>query len=163
MVSNKTDPAAAYRRNNILTANPMELVVMLFDGVIKDLSQAKLAIETEKIEIAHKKLINAQDIIAELMLSLNPKMAISETIMPVYEFILQELEAINTSKDALKILPLQELVSDWRGIWQDVAISVKTSGTSSLQSEVIADLTMPQRTQSVRPSSPAPLFAGARG
>jgi flagellar protein FliS len=158
----KTDPAAAYRRNNILTANPMELVVMLFDGIIKDLSQSKIAIEACKIELAHNKLINAQDIVAELMLSLNTKMEISDTIMPVYEFILTELEAINTSKDVARITPLLELVSDWRGIWQDVAINVKSTGTISLQSEVIADLTTPQRPQSARPTSPAQLFTRAR-
>ncbi|MDR0819845.1 MAG: flagellar export chaperone FliS [Oscillospiraceae bacterium] len=123
MVAKQTDTVAAYRRNSILTASPMDLILMLFDGIRKDLLQTKAALERGQIETAHAKLMNAQAIITELLNSLDLKLDLAQGIVPVYDFIYTELVEINTSKDTARIDPLLELVSEWREIWQAVADS----------------------------------------
>ena len=125
MVAKQTDSVAAYRRNSILTASPMELIIMLFDGIRKDLLQAKAALEKGQIEVAHSKLMNAQAIITELLNSLDLKMELAQDIVPVYDFIYNELVAINITKDINRIDPLLGLVSEWRDIWQSVSTSAR--------------------------------------
>ena len=42
-----TNAQEVYRQQKILTASPMELILMLYDGIRKDLLQAQIAIEKE--------------------------------------------------------------------------------------------------------------------
>ncbi|MDR2530435.1 MAG: flagellar export chaperone FliS [Oscillospiraceae bacterium] len=125
MVARQTDSVAAYRRNSIMTANPMELVIMLFDGIRRDLLQAKALLQRTQLEAAHAKLINAQEIVTELLNSLDLKLDLAQEIVPIYDFIYNELVAINITKDAERIDPLMELVTEWREIWQSVANAVR--------------------------------------
>jgi len=124
--ANQSGSVAAYRRNTILTASPMELILMLFDGLRKDLLLAKGALERDQIEVAHNKLMNAQAIITELINSLDLKNPLSQDILPVYDFIFNELIALNASKAVKQIDPLLELISEWRDIWQEVADSTRS-------------------------------------
>jgi flagellar protein FliS len=108
-----------------MTANPMELVIMLFDGIRRDLLQAKALLQRTQLEAAHAKLINAQEIVTELLNSLDLKLDLAQEIVPIYDFIYNELVAINITKDAERIDPLMELVTEWREIWQSVANAVR--------------------------------------
>ena len=125
-VVNQTDSIAAYRRNSILTAGPMELIIMMFDGLRKDLMLSKSAIERNQIETAHARLMNAQAIITELINSLDLKNSMSHDILPIYDFMFNELIAINTNKNVEQIEPLLELVTEWREIWQSVADATRS-------------------------------------
>ncbi|MDR0936605.1 MAG: flagellar export chaperone FliS [Oscillospiraceae bacterium] len=115
----------AYRRQKILTASPIELIVLLYDGLHKDIAIAQLSISKGQNETAHKKLINAQAIVTELINSLNLDFAIAQDLLPLYEFLLRSLIEVNSSKDA-KVLPdLLEIVDDLRATWVDVADSTR--------------------------------------
>jgi len=60
-----------YRQTQIQTAKPEQLLLMLYDGAISFLKKAKVAIKNKNIEEAHTFLIRVQDILIELMSSLN--------------------------------------------------------------------------------------------
>ena len=68
--------ARTYRANSVLTASPGQLVLMLYDGVLKALARARAAFEQpgddpRRIELINQQLIHAQAILAELQSGLN--------------------------------------------------------------------------------------------
>ena len=93
-----TNAQEVYRQQKILTASPMELILMLYDGIRKDLLQAQIAIEKKNMQMAHDKLINAQDIVIELINSLDFKYSISNELLSIYEFLQKLLQDINVKR-----------------------------------------------------------------
>ena len=55
-----------YLKNQIETSSPEQILILLYDGAIKFLNQAKIGIQNKDIELTHNNLIKAQNIISEL-------------------------------------------------------------------------------------------------
>ncbi len=109
-----------YKVQEITTADPMALIVMLYSGCIKQLKLARMAIAEKKYEDANTSLKKAQDIIAELMISLDFKYDVSKELMEIYTFIHSEIISINVAKDADRIEPVIKLLSGLREAWVKV-------------------------------------------
>lgn len=112
-----TNVQEVYRKQRILTASPMELILMLYDGLRKDLLQAQIAIKNKNMQMAHNKLINSQDIVTELINSLDFKYSISNDLLSIYEFMQKLLQEINVKKDLTLIPEAMELVENLRDAW----------------------------------------------
>lgn len=108
----------SYVENGVLTANPAELTLMLYDGCIKFLKQARLFIDRNDINKAHNAFVRAQDIITELVNSLNMGYGISENLVSIYEYMLNQIINANVEKNAALTEPVIELLVDLRDTWQ---------------------------------------------
>lgn len=115
-----TNAYEKYRKQEVTTANPVGLIVMLYNGCIKRLKLARIAIEKKDYEDANSNLKRAEDIIEELMASLNLKYEISGNLLSLYTFMYEEIVRINISKDAGKIEPLLKIISSLRDTWVKV-------------------------------------------
>ncbi|MCA9766041.1 MAG: flagellar export chaperone FliS [Carnobacterium sp.] len=108
-----------YKQNQILNATPKKLVVMLYEGAIKNLKLAELSAAEKKIEQTSNALIKAQDIIQELMATLDFKNGgeVAESLNQLYDYFITELINANRSKDPESIkkirIPLEELRDTW--------------------------------------------------
>lgn len=109
-----------YKRHDVLMANPVELIVMLYNGCIKQLKLAQIAIGENNMEQTNVSLQKAQDIVMELMMSLDLSYEISGELMNLYEFISREIVLINASKDVQSIGPIIEMLSSLRDAWTQV-------------------------------------------
>ncbi len=116
-----------YKQDYIVTANPMDLIIMLYDGVIKQLKLTRILIDSKSMEKAHKCLTKAQDIILELLKSLDMNYKISADLMKLYDFYLSELVQINITKDVARIEPILEMFESLKEAWQ----TIKNSGTNN--------------------------------
>ena len=115
--------ANAYQKYNaqkVVTANPVTLIVMLYDGCIKQLKLAQLAIDKKDCEATNTHIKKAQDIVSELLNSLDLKFPISQDLMALYEFMLREMRRINTVKNRDDIDPLVGMLSGLRDTWAQV-------------------------------------------
>ena len=121
------DAYDVYRRQGVLTASPIELIIMLYDGLRKDILIAERAIQKNDAPLAHQNLVKAQDIVSELINCLDLSLSISKDLLALYDFILHELEAINVTKDAERVPPLLEIVGTLRDTWQEISISNRGS------------------------------------
>ncbi|MFZ5945229.1 MAG: flagellar export chaperone FliS, partial [Bacillota bacterium] len=65
------NPYAQYKQQSVNTATPEKLLLMLLDGAVKFSGQARRALEEKDVEKANYYLIRCQDIVLELMGSLN--------------------------------------------------------------------------------------------
>ena len=126
-----TNPYREYKKQDIMMSNPLDLIVMLYTGCIKQLKLAKGAIENKKIEEANMGLQKAQNILTELTASLDFNYEIADDLARLYDFMLNEMIRINIKKDATTIDPLIDMLSKLRDSWVQVQREIRTKGTVS--------------------------------
>ena len=119
------NPYAEYKKTQIETATPEQLILMLYDGAIKFLVQAKIKInnkDPKKIEECNNSLIRAQDIIYELIKSLDMERGgdIAQNLFSLYEFMLHQLMQANMDKDPKPITVVLTMIKDLRDTWTEV-------------------------------------------
>jgi flagellar protein FliS len=109
-----------YKKHNVMMANPMELVIMLYNGAIKQMHLAEISITGKDLEAANEHLQSSQDIVMELMMGLDLSYGIAQDLLQLYEYVHHEIMGINTSKDAAGIAPLIGIMSSLRDAWEQV-------------------------------------------
>ncbi len=110
----------AYKQNSVTTASPGELTLMLYNGCIKFLVKAKVAINEKNVEEKNRNLQKAQEIIAELMSTLNMEIDISKQMLPLYEYMNRRLVEANIKSDIAIIEEVEGLVTEFRDTWKEV-------------------------------------------
>ena len=114
------NPYEQYKQQSVMTATPAELTLMLYNGCIKFIKQAKLAIDKKDIEKAGNTILRAQDIIQELMATLNTDYDISNNLYALYDYMYQRLIDANISKDKAPLDETLELITELRDTWTQV-------------------------------------------
>ena len=83
----------AYRESAVLSAAPETLVVMLYDGARRFLFQAGVAMRDGQIELSHRKLRRAEDIVRHLLDVLDMEQGeLSERLEAIYLFCLRHIQ-----------------------------------------------------------------------
>jgi flagellar protein FliS len=114
------NPYQQYQQNSIMTASPGELILMLYDGAIKFIKQAKVYIDEKDMQKANNAILKAEDIVAELMADLDPDYDISHDLYSLYEFINDCLVRANIKKDKELLDQSLDLINDMRQTWAQV-------------------------------------------
>lgn len=109
----------AYQNNAVTTASGAQLTLMLYNGCVKFIQQGMKAMEGKQFEVKNKAIQRAQDIIQELMLTLNQEIEISKQMMPLYEYIHYQLQQGNMKNDITSLEEALELVMEFRDTWKD--------------------------------------------
>jgi flagellar protein FliS len=121
MVMINTRPQDAYRRQDVLTAGPVDLIIMLYDGLKKNIVLGKRGIIKKDVQGAHKHLIKAQLILTELINSLDMNYEISGELLELYDFALRGLADANMHKDVEPLDPIIEMIDSIREAWKEVS------------------------------------------
>ena len=112
----------AYGTNQISTAPQKKLLIMLYDGAIKFLGDAEEAIGKKDFPLAHKQLTRTQDILTELMATLNFDQGgeIATSLWSLYDFLNQHLVEANVDKDAAKVGTVRAMMVELREVWNQI-------------------------------------------
>ncbi|MGG1664394.1 flagellar export chaperone FliS [Brevibacillus sp. NRS-1366] len=121
-------PAQAYQSNSVTTATPGELTLMLYNGALKFIKQAKAAIDNKKWDKANEYNTKAQDIISELIITLNRQYPVAEQMLLLYEYLQRRLVEANIKKDIEILEEVEGLVVEFRDTWKQAMILAKTQG-----------------------------------
>lgn len=114
------NPYQSYQQNTMATASPGELTLMLYNGCLKFIKQAKKAIEENKTEEKHNNIIKAQNIINELMVTLNMDIEISHNMMQLYDYINTRLIEANMKNEISILDEVEGYVVEFRATWKEV-------------------------------------------
>ncbi|MBE3554628.1 MAG: flagellar export chaperone FliS [Thermicanus sp.] len=121
-----------YQEQQVLTASPQELVLMLYNAGIRFSKMAKKAIEEKRYEEAHRHLIRVQDILTELELGLNREIEIANQIGDLYDFMKRHTIEANAKKDVGKIDEVIGLFEDFRSTWKEAMERARNEAPSSV-------------------------------
>jgi flagellar protein FliS len=117
---NATNTANAYKRQQILTASPEELTLMLYNGAIRFVTESIMAIEKKNIERAHNANMRAQNIVREFMVTMDREQEISHNWLLIDEYILHCLIQGNMKKNKVQLEEARKLLLEFRDAWIQV-------------------------------------------
>lgn len=113
-----TNPAAeAYKRQQIMTATPEALTLMLYNGCLRFLSEGMKALEEKKYEEANTALQKAQKIINEFRMTLKMEYEISKQLLPLYNYCYDRIFIGNLKSDLAPIREAQTIMTELRDAW----------------------------------------------
>lgn len=128
--------AEAYKRQQIMTATPEALTLMLYNGCLKFMNEGKEAIETKQYEQANVSLQKAQNIISEFRLTLNMEYDIAKQLMPLYNYTYDRLVEGNMKSDAAMIQEGIDIIKELRDAWaQAMKKARQEKGTKNVQGD----------------------------
>ncbi|MFT9005208.1 MAG: flagellar export chaperone FliS [Liquorilactobacillus hordei] len=117
----------SYLKNQVMSASPNKLIEMLYQGAIKSVKIAGIAIENDNPKKAHKELVRAQDILMELKGSLNTEVGgdVPENLESLYEFMYQQLVKANMNKDQTLLPPVVKMLTELLDAWTQITTEEK--------------------------------------
>ncbi len=121
-MQNSSDPSQLYSAVQTETSTDLTLVLMAYDGVIRNLQNvldSRDETDTEKIERMTNELINAQQIVDVLIDGLNfDEGEISLKLESFYQFIRTQLISVNVDKDVDKVKDIISLIEKVKAFWE---------------------------------------------
>lgn len=114
---NAANTANLYKNQQIMTASPEELTLMLYTGAIRFIVESIHAIDKGDMQKAHNSNVRAQDIVREFMMTLDMKYEISKGFYPLYEYIEYRLIQANLKKDKVQLEEAKGMLQELRDTW----------------------------------------------
>ena len=118
----------------VLGANPVEIIVLLYEGAIEALDRAKIAIEQSDFQQKSLMINKTLDIIEGLRQSLNFEKGgeISVNLDSLYDFMKRHLVASSDTEEQLKAINdvsalLNDLLEAWKIVARDIQAKTKMS------------------------------------
>lgn len=111
---------AQYNNNQILTASPAELTLMLYNGAIKFCNVAIAAIEKKDMEKAHTNIVKAEKIVEYLRVTLDMKYSVAKDFDNIYDYLDRRLVEANMKKDTAILEEICEHLRSVRDTWKEV-------------------------------------------
>lgn len=118
---------SAYRRSEVETISPRDLLVKIFEALERFVDEGQLAMRNRQFELANRRCQRIRDILFELQSTLNFEAGgeIAQRLDALYRFMILEVTESNLRKDAERLQQLlrvvRPLADAWRGVPDDQA------------------------------------------
>ena len=109
--------AEAYKRQQVLTATPEALTLMLYNGALRFMTEGREAIERKDYEEANNSLQKAQNIITEFRVTLNMEYEIAHQLLPLYNYVYDRLAEANMKSDVKQLDEAKNIITELRDAW----------------------------------------------
>jgi len=122
--------SSSYKETTVKTAGQGQLIVMLYDEAVKQLTKAAELLNLNikdrdpgRIEQISKAVLKAEEIITELTVSLDFDQGgdISKNLFALYTWFNRELVEANINQDVNRMLAVKDMLLDLRNTWNTVA------------------------------------------
>ncbi len=120
--------AYAYKSNqnlSVMTADPMKLVIMIYEGGIKNLKATRSAMSEQNIEKRNKFIYKSQDFINELISGLNFDLGgeVAKNLYSLYEYFIWSLN-MAIAKNAVSYVNsvlsnMEGLLESWKQVYRE--------------------------------------------
>lgn len=137
------NPYTAYQDTGIKTASQGKLVVMLYQGAVREISAAvdcfsmdpntrQEIIKPQMIESFGKHILKAQELIGELQVSLNMEQGgeIAKNLMSLYVYFNQELSTASITKNKKKVTFVLDMMKQLASAWETAANRTQTTNVA---------------------------------
>jgi len=135
---------STYKETRIKTASQGQLIIMLYNEAVRQLDQALELLRLNdsgkkdpgKIEKIGKAVVKTQEIVSELMVSLDFEQGgdIATNLFSLYTWFNRELMQANIEQDARRLSAVREHINTLRTAWHEV---VATNAAETANREVV--------------------------
>lgn len=112
--------ALVYKNQQIMTASPEDLTLMLYNGAIRFVGESINALDAGNMEKSHIANMRAQAIVREFQATLDMQYDLSKNLAALYEYIEYRLIQGNTKKDKVQLEEAKGLLTELRDTWVEV-------------------------------------------
>lgn len=123
-MANTNNPLNAYKETQIKTSSQGKLLIMLYDGAIRQVDTGIHALEAPKpsFDVANSSLVKAQDVITELMVSLDFEQGgeIAQGLFNLYMYFNRQLIDANINKDPAPLKEIRRMLDELRSAWLQI-------------------------------------------
>lgn len=132
-----------YRNNQVMTASPEQILIMLYDGAIRFVRQAGRAIEDGRPADKAKAIGKAMAIVTEFSNTLNFEVggAIADDLFNLYDFVIRELSAVNARGDIKRLQGVEQVLLNLR----EGFVGAIEINRGVIQPPIVGDASEPKR------------------
>jgi flagellar protein FliS len=111
-----------YLKQEVEGASQGKLIVMMYDAAVKFMRAAIKSIQEKNIEEAHNNIIRTENIIYELISTINTEEGgeIAQNLLKLYDYMLWELIDANTQKNVEKLENVIKIINPIRTAWKEI-------------------------------------------
>jgi len=111
----------AYLENQVMTADPLELVRMLYQAALDSVRDARNYLATGEIKLRSNAISRAQSMIEELNVSLDPNAGdISRNLASLYIYMRQRLTEANLRQKDAPLAEVEGLLATLYDAWMQI-------------------------------------------
>lgn len=127
----------AYLEHKILSASPLELVCLLYEGGIEALQDAKRHIAAGDVLARGRSISRVQAIIAELLSSLNAQVDqdLARRLTLLYDYILRKLEEGHREQNPQPLDEAEQLLRNLHEGWKQLSLQMAPQSSTSQTNE----------------------------
>ena len=114
-----TNPYETYKQQSVMTMTSGQILLLVYNELIKQLSLAKKAFEKNDIPEINRTLQKSQAIIRELKSTLNYDYSISNDLSNLYDFFLFVILNANMKKDPSEIQGIIEMAAELKDTFSE--------------------------------------------
>ena len=109
--------ANAYKNQQVMTASPQQLTLLLYNGALRFMNESILAMEQGDVPKSHNANLRVQDIVREFVATLDMSYELSKPWAQLYEYTEHCLIQGNIKKDVKQLLQAKEVLQEMRDTW----------------------------------------------
>jgi flagellar protein FliS len=111
--------ANAYKNQQIMTASPEQLTLLLYNGALRFLSESIQAMEQGDFPKSHNANLRVQDIVREFINTLDMNYELSKPWAQLYEYAEYCLIQGNVKKEVEQLQNAKGILEEMRDTWQE--------------------------------------------
>ena len=136
-MSNYGNYQNAYKKASVNTLDQTKLIIMLYDGAIKNASFAVEHMKSGQIEKVHDCLIKTKNIVTELMATLNMDRGgdIAKNLQSLYSYMFSQLIEANMNKKTEPVVIVIDLLKELRAAWTQINSKKKNDPKTQIDQE----------------------------
>lgn len=129
-MDNKSNAQFAYQATQISTATKEQLLLITYDIGIRSCRLAETALEGDEhqqdLDLANREIIRAQDVIRELMVTLNTAKGgdMAQGLMRLYDYMYQLLVEANVKKLPGNVRAVRTMLEELKGTWEEALMKL---------------------------------------
>jgi flagellar protein FliS len=103
------------------TADAGRLILMAYEGAIHALAEAEEALEARDYEAKGRLVIRAQEVVTELMASLNPEAgSLAHNLAALYRYMLRTLTLVEPPSEGQRIAQVRRMLAELYTAWEAI-------------------------------------------
>lgn len=110
-----------YKLQSVNTMTSGEMLLLLYDELLKRLARAQIALEDENYDLFNQSVQRSKEIVQYLNTTLNMNYKISYELRRMYDFFLFELSRLQAGRKVAVIQELKLLVAELRDAFKEAS------------------------------------------
>ncbi len=110
-----------YKMQSVNTMTHSEMLLLLYDELIKRLTKAQIALGNKDYDLFEKSVQRSREIVRYLDETLNMEYSISYELRRMYEFFLYELSRLQAGRNSAVVDELKPLVAELRDAFKEAS------------------------------------------